>query len=383
MSSTYNMNIHETFFEDDLGDRYFFYNGKNNIIGLQYPDGVIINNNYQYIRVGYIRYAEYEQDKEYCIDETFDIRLENNSSDNSEYSRAVLVRVFGILKNGNIMKSTAKCNYTFLEKSQYESDVDIKITEETKTDSDGTYNVLSVWVKTENISRIFTTLVNSHALNTVPLTSYYVDNRYITYIINDENLQVDSDTCNLPSYLETMLVCDGVNNNKYLEDKITLLTDKIISIDMSYMEVNYDVGFEPIPTGEGSDIYQIVSPSSVSYSKASERSLSKISIDSSNRCVKILENGIYQIQMTSGIFVNDDNSSTGLIEMIPYINDTPITSLTLQYDPKMKINQLSTSLYTVELVENDTLYLKFKFLGDKGSDIRNNGFTYLKFTKVL
>lgn len=377
------LKIYESFFEDNNGNKHFFYNSKKSIIGLSYPDNCIKNDNcqYKYIRIGYIQgNPENNSNEDICVNETILLQLEAGDYDMFEFDRMAKINIRGILKGSNNaipkVTFTCTCETPFLDMTVPKIYLGFQ-----STIVDGLETgLISIWVSTEHAKKIFTTLCNSHANNKLPVDVSSFNNKYTVHMTNFDNIVIDDDTCNTDSFIESIKICTGVNILQPILDKISNLEAKQFC-DMRYTEISYDSAFEPLTEGDESDTYQIITPSTLLGNGLDSPFLLT---NTSAKYVQVQEKGTYSIQLVSGIFSNDpDNSDTGKIEVIPYINSDNIESLHLIYDPKLNMNQISTSSYVVKLSQGDIIRLRFRFIGNKGTDIRNNGYTFIKVTKLV
>lgn len=355
--------ISNSFFEDHNAGIYFYYTGKKNILGLQHPDSSILNDkNYKYTRIGIITYDLPDSTSETCVDETLTIAMENASSvsDSYENSNVNRVHIFGIVKGNRVVKTSFKCVCEPIFSDS--SILDIYLTEEnTLVDGLSTY-CLGIWVKSENCNKIFVTMDNSHAINTVPMNEYCFSSSYELSLLKEANKEADVDTSDLDSYVQASTFCTGTNIYKNILDRLTALENQK-SYNFSYAKVTYDVGFVPINSGDDALLDQIITPSNISYGMDASPFLT---LNTTEQYFTVKESGAYLIQLNSKF-----SGSTSKIK-ISITNNTDTVS-EIVYDPSYEISTLSIPLTVLNLDETNLIRIKFTFIDTTVDDIVNNG----------
>lgn len=369
--------IKEAFFEDHNADIFTFYTSKNSVLGLKYPDSSISNKNYKYIRIAYLTFNPTDSTEVFCVDEKLNVQLEYIDPEKYLSNKVFSIGILGMVRGNNIVPGTFKCS---LQSAFEDIEVpEVYLSQQTKITSGEEHTILSVWVKTEDCDRVFINSESSHSENNLPINIASFDCRYLLTIIDNDSLVVDDDTSGMDSFIDSIKFCTGVERLQNMSYRITRLEENPL-LNIKSAHIYYDAGFEPIPTGSDSESYQVVTPASITYG---ESDAPFMYCDATNRYIKVNESGTYQLQLTSGLFVEGNNSTTGKIEVCMYLNSDRIINSVLKYDPKLGINQLSSGIHIVNITQGDLLRVRFKFLGEKGNDIRNNGYTAINVTKLI
>lgn len=361
-------------FTDKNGDIYFFINGKRSVLGINYPDTCISNeDNYTFIQIGYFEIVRVDPTDIVTIDEEFMLLLENPSNVNYVNNKVAKVHIMGLVKGGSVLNDTftVECESSF--KDMKIPDIYLCI------NNIDNKEVISIWVKTENTNKISVCIGLTNAINLSPIDIYHFDSGYRFYLTENDDIVVDVNTSNMEDYIKSISICSGKDRFGDMIDRLTELENRP-SLKIHSVMVSYDSGFEPIPNGDEASQYQIINPVFAKYSIVD---VPFIAIDSENKHVKILSSGTYQISIISGILAQTDESEVNKVEIVPTINSDNINELSLQYDPKIKLNQIVSGNYVVQLEADTVLRLKFKFLDGIDSNIRENGFTKMMITKFI
>lgn len=374
------MNIYETFFSDNNGDYHFFYNGKDQVLGVNYPDECINNeSNHKYIRIGYINCLKNDPTDIVIVNEVLKVQLETVSSTLYNNNKACNVHITGVIKAGTAVQDTFKCECI----SDF-NDVNIPeiyICVDRKKIDGISKEVYSIWVKTDGIGKVYSTYLVTHAANKTNIDKYHFDSGYELYLTTNDEVIVDTDTSDLDHYITSIKFCTGYDRFDSISRKIAELQNRP-SLSIQSANVSFDAGFEPDYNGDASSNYQLVTPSTLKYDIVDTPFLT---LDILSKRVVVSQDGTYQISATSGMIELDTEHEgrVSKIEMVPFVNNDNINKLLLQYDPNIKANQLAAGIYTVTLKKGDVIGYKFKFIDGKNNYIRNNGYTNINITKLI
>ena len=355
--------IYNSFFQDHLGATYFYYTGKVNVLGIQHPDSSILNDRgYKYTRIAVITYSLPDSTSEACIDESFTIAIENDTSEGYTNSIINRVHVFGIVKGNRVVKSTFRCT---CEPVFSNLDIlDVRLAEETKvTDGISTY-CLGIWVKTENCNKIFVTLDSSHSVNSIPMNEYCFSSLYETSLLKENSKVVDEDVTNLDSYISSLAFCTGKNIYESMLSRITTLESEA-KYNFSNASVTYDPGFVPITTGDDALLEQIITPTNISYGTGMSPFLT---LNTALQLFSVKEQGSYLLQLNSKF-----TGTPGSIRITLTVNNNVMSELV--YDPSYGISSLSAPLVVLNLQDTDLIRVKFSFNGPIIDGLVNDGTT--------
>lgn len=401
MPDTNQLSFHESFFSDHTGDRYLFYTGKNDVLGLKYPDSAIINDlNTRYVKVATMKLPVVGSTTSNMVEVNEILRISYIRSGNL-YTKPGINAIVSVIATYNPLNKDIAVNAAYtpisspveldelLEDAEGTNDsMKVSVTYEEITSDGITIPTLGVWIdlgSNSGVGYIYVESIESHAANTAPLNVDFVTNDYNLEITSNQMLHEESTTytSDLESYIVSTTKASAKNPYRTLVDALKTLIARP-STEIHYGEVTYDVGFEPVYTGNEATQYQLIPPSTIN----SVEGVTFAKSDIANNYIQIMESGTYILQLVSGIFVEPQyvtagTTTTGRIEVVPYLNNDTIESMRLMYDPKQLFNQISTGMYTVNLNVDDIIRLRFRFLGTPGSDIRNSGYTYMKMTKIL
>lgn len=378
--------IKETFFEDHKGDISFFYNGKNNVIGLQYPDAVITNAaNHNYIKIAMIDYDESLQySEENVIDETFALRIENNKA--AQYAaNSVNVKLLGHVTGKRVTKEKFKCIIT--PELEYLGVPELIITEEPYTSPDNIqcYRVC-VWLNSTNIKRIYTSKVLSHARNTVPVNAPYIDSRYYFYLMDNDTIVPDVDTADVESVVKRYQFTTGISIYKPIDTRLTSL-EGIRYPDIKSTVVNYDTTWVPDTDGTDAVNYQLLPPVNSNYGLSLSNSFIKLH-GGSTKGISVTEAGLYMFQIASGMdtmsATEDSDIELSLQKNSEYIHDGSLQYKLIADKGSHYVNPIGFvgGSVVLNLTTSDIIRLRYKALTTPRLGVMNRG-TKLYVTKLI
>ena len=379
--------IKSDFLENHEGDVIFLYNGKDNVIGLSYPDAVIANNRLaHFIRIATVTFDQTLQfAEENIVDETFSLRVEN--SVNAQYAaNSCTVKLIGHVAGKRITKDKFKCIVT--PDVGYLDIPELYLIEDTYTTSDNKNEYrLEVWLHTVNVRRIFMTKVSSHARNAAPINAEYLDSRYYFDLMTNEKMIYNTDTSNLSAVIKSKRFTEGINIFSQIDSRLNTL-EAVNYPDFKHGYIIYDPSWTPSTSGSESIGYQQVPAASIDYSSALSTPFMSIDLTPVNKAVRVNEPGLYLFQIVSGLNTTsamEDND----IELSLFKNTDIIQSSTIIYKLRADNGELYTNpmglsggMVLLDLQPSDSIRLQFKFLSDPHNGIINRS-TRVQVVKIL
>lgn len=378
--------IKDQFFEDHEANISFFYTGRQNVIGMSYPDAVINNDrNAHYICIGTITYdSSLQYSEESVIDETFGLRIENNVS--AQYAaNSVTVKLIGHVTGKRVTKDKFKCIVT--PEIEYMDIPEIMITEEEYKSNNIQEYKLGIWLHTETVKRIYTTKISSHSRNSSPLNSDYIDSRYYFDLLTNSNMVYDVDTTNISSTVTSKQFASGVSIYKPIDTRLTNL-EAIRYPDIRFATVNFDLSWVPESTGSIATGYQKVPPVNADYGISMSQSFLRVQ-SGDLKGVTVIEDGLYSVQIVSG-FNTLSAIKDSDIELSLFKNNDIVQGSSLIYKLKADKGEtryanpvgLSAPTTLLYLTSSDIIRLQFKFLTPAQNGVVNNG-TRLQIMKMV
>lgn len=373
--------IKSQFFEDHNKDISFFYTGKGNVIGRDYADSVIANTrNAHYIRIATITYDETIQStEENIINEEFLVRIENYIS--SQYlSNEITIKLTGHVVGKRVDKNNFKCiispEFDYLDIPR------IFITEERTVEE----NKIGIWLHTEGVKRIYLYKLYSHARNSYPLNTEYIDSKYYIEFLNNSDMTYNVDTSNDIVTITRNQFCAGINYYYMIDRRLSNL-EAIRYPNIKFATINTDSSWTPITTGSSAVEYQKIPLINADYGLALSDSFLRV-VTGTNHSFMVLEAGLYQVQFISGIITRSSIEDCN-VELSIFKNDDIVNCTTMQF--KLKADNgihytnpigISSGTALLNLTETDLVKLQFKFIGYAVDGVTNDG-TKILVTKLL
>lgn len=374
-------NIIDQYFEDHNADIHFFYTGKQNIVGRDYADSVIINRrNAHYIRIATLSYdTSLQSIEENIVNEEIMVRVENSVG--SQYlANQFRINLIGHIVGRRVNKNKFKCIVT--PDIEYLDFPRILITEELSTEG----NRIGIWMHTEGIKTIYLSKIYSHARNSLPMNTGYLDSKYYIHLLQDEEMVYDVDTTNIIGVVTRNQFLAGINVYDGINKRLSKLED-IRYPDIQYATVNTDISWTPVVEGATGRDYQRIPVSTADYGISMSNPFIRI-LTGDTKGFTVTEKGLYQIQIVSGLntrsAIEDSN-----VELSLFKNSEKITSSEMRfklradngvnYTNPIGVSGINTLL---QLNTSDIMRLQMKFLSEPKNGVVNDG-CKLAITKLL
>lgn len=373
--------IIDQYYEDHNADIRFFYTGKQNVVGRDYADSVIINRrNAHYIRIATISYdTSLQSIEENIVNEELMVRIENSVG--SQYlANQFRINLVGHIVGRRVDKNKFKCIVT--PDVEYLDFPKIFVTEELSTEG----NRIGIWMHTEGIKVIYLSKIYSHARNSVPMNTEYYDSKYYIYLLQDEEMVYDVDTTNILGVVTRNQFLAGIN----IYDSINKRLNKLENIkypDIQYAAVSTDMSWTPVTEGATGRGYQRIPVASADYGISISDPFIRI-LTGETKGFAVSEKGLYQIQIVSGLNTRSATEDSD-VELSLFKNSEKITSSEIQlklkadkgvaYTNPIGISGINTLL---QLNTSDVMRLQMKFLSTPKNGVVNDG-CKLAITKLL
>lgn len=366
--------VRHIFHEDHEETIDFFFNGKDDVIGLRHPDASLLNtSNHYYIRIGLIEYEEsLLSTDEITIDEELLIAEEVESSTSANSGVVNSVHIHGIVKGKRAVKNTFRCICNPLLSDS--GSMNIAVTEDSITVDGVSSYCLGIWLETKDFYKIFVTSTNSISRYSMPIDGEFLDSKYYLTLLQNSEIETNVNTTNVYSQISTRRVCNGVNIYTGIHDRLTVLENTAMP-RFQACYVSYDEGFTP--QYSNSVGYQVIAPSAFQYTFMNTTNFTTFNSD--RQSISVLEAGTYILQLSSNL-VSD---ATADIEVCVYLDDTKLPTTVIKKCLSKSADESFTSNQIVlDLTTSSKIRVKFKFGNRVSTSITNNG-TYLSVLRIL
>lgn len=287
--------------------------------------------------------------------------------------RSINIHIEALAKANRILRNSVRAVVTNLTTTENEQIVSVYITEEQYTQDNNTYYGLGVWVNAEGIRYIMVDPQHSLALNNCPIDKEHHPSYYnIEYLCND-NIKGNYNALSLPDNIEANLIQQAIPKNKYIEDRLDLIEEKIKNVPFQYIQNSIWFDNTHKPTTGFSDVL----PSSVQGASTSRI----VRIDTVNKTFNVLTPGVYAIQIKNGFYSlkGDSQVELALYKGSQQIKESYLSIPIVGDGNGQKKNTCSSSVYVVSLTNMDLLKLKAKF---SNTNITSNNDTIITITAL-
>ena len=362
-----NLKIYESYFEDSDANIYYFYSGKNTVIGLQHPDYRVDNeDNHKYARVAFYTYNDIGDDTIIVyMNETLDITTiaSTTSGANASNMKTFKVHFEATGKAGRVSKDTIKCTVTNSNSidSKTASDKDypkVIVTEDPYEDSENKQRYgVGLWIDISGMEYIMINVDKSLSTNSVPINVEHFPTSYTAQYLNNVTKQPDKNLINVLDLLEDRTITESTDYNAGNIERIEDIEEKVEYEPHQYYQntVQYKPTYEPSSAGTEETIEgtNIIAP-------VLDRILT---LDSVNKTFSVKKNGIYALQLKNGFYLIQGESR---VDLKVYIGSNQIKELGIsmyltsngeQDERKAIKNTYSSQVYIVPLKTTDKIKL--------------------------
>lgn len=287
--------------------------------------------------------------------------------------RSINIHIEALAKANRILRNSVRAVVTNLTTTENEQIVSVYITEEQYTQDNNTYYGLGVWVNAEGIRYIMVDPQHSLALNNCPIDKEHHPSYYnIEYLCNS-NIKANYNALSLPDKIEANLIQQAIPKNKYIEDRLDLIEEKIKNVPFQYIQNSIWFDNTHKPTTGFSDVL----PSSIQGASNSRI----VRIDTVNKTFNVLTPGVYAIQIKNGFYSlkGDSQVELALYKGSQQIKESYLSIPIVGDGNGQKKNTCSSSVYVVSLTNIDILKLKAKF---SNTNITSNNDTIITITAL-
>lgn len=362
-----NLKIYESYFEDSDANIYYFYSGKNTVIGLQHPDYRVDNeDNHKYARVAFYTYNDIGDDTIIVyMNETLDITTiaSTTSEANASNMKTFKVHFEATGKAGRVSKDTIKCTVTNSNSidSKTASDKDypkVIVTEDPYEDSENKQRYgVGLWIDISGMEYIMINVDKSLSTNSVPINAEHFPTSYTAQYLNNVTKQPDKNLINVLDLLEDRTITESTDYNAGNIERIEDIEEKVEYEPHQYYQntVQYKPTYEPSSAGTEETIEgtNIIAP-------VLDRILT---LDSVNKTFSVKKNGIYALQLKNGFYLIQGESR---VDLKVYIGSNQIKEMGIsmylasngeQDERKAIKNTYSSQVYIVPLKTTDKIKL--------------------------
>lgn len=361
-----NLKIYESYFEDDDANIFYFYNGKNTVIGLHHPDYRVDNEeNHKYARVAFYTYNDIGDDSIIVyMNETLDITTIASTTDDTNASKMKTFKVHfeAVGKAGRVTKDTVKCTVTNSNSISKDADETeyptVMITEDPYLDSENKQKYgVGIWIDITDMDYIMINVDKSLSTNSVPINAEHFPTSYTAQYLTNVTKQPDENLLNVIDLIEDRIITKSTDSNAGNVERIEEIEEKVKYEPHQYIQntVQYNPTYEPTSAGTEETIAgtNIIAPV-----------LDRIvKLDPVNKTFSVQKDGIYALQLKNGFYLIQGESR---VDLKVYIGTNQIKemnmSMYLTYngedDERKAIkNTYSSQVYVVPLKTTDKIKL--------------------------
>lgn len=361
------LTIYESYWEDSDGNIFYFYNGKNTVLGLAHPDYILDNDDkHLFARIAFYKYNEIGDDSIFVyMNETLDVTTITPVSDSTKFNKAKSFKVHfeAVGKAGRVDKSTVRCTITNSNAINYKTATEkeypkVFVTEDSYLDSDSnTKYGVGLWIDISDMDFLLINVDKSLAANSVPINSDHFPTSYEAKYLNNVTKEIDVNLINVEDLLEDRLIMEAVDYNANNVDRIEELEKKNKFEPHQYHQntVQYNPTYEPTSAG----VEEIVQGTTI-IAPVLDRILT---LDLVKKTFTVKQDGIYALQLKNGFYLIQGESR---LDLKVYIGTNQIKEMSLsayltsnnEEDQRKAIkNTYSSQVYIVPLTTTDEIKL--------------------------
>lgn len=370
------INVKNAFFEDDEKNIFFYYTGKDSIMGLQHPDCIFRNEDkYTYARVAFCKYAELGDDAVYShIDEVLEVTTFTSTTDVAQVqnSQCFQVHVQASGKAGKTVRNMVRCSVTDLNVMDgLKTDPEVIISEDTYTEKGVTKYGLGVWVNISGQRYVLTRVIKSISANLSPLDNDSYPSSYTSEYLSDDNANPDVNVIKVVDFLNSRKIVEATPSLNYVKQRLDELEKK--NADEPHQYLQNSVVYDPAYIPKKAKTDEIVTPTGITGS-TNERI---VVLDNTNKIFKVRRAGVYMLQLKNGFYIDQGESR---VDLKVLINSTEVKEMGMssylvshQDDPEGKVikNIYSSNAYVVKLQPTDQIKLMASWMDITNISVEN------------
>lgn len=364
LSAEYNrkeaVQIFNSFWEDDNANMFFYYCGKNSVLGLAHPDYILKNTDkHNYARVAFYTFNDVGDNSIVAyMNETLDIMTITSVTDKTNAGKMKNFKIHFEADGqaGRVHKDSVKCVVDNCNNLDYLNNKDmipkVLVTEDTYLDSENkTKYGVGLWVDISSMTYLMVGVDKSISANSVPVNAEHFPSSYTVEYISNINKEADVNLINVEKLLKDRLIIESTDKNAYNDSRLDKLEEKTKFEPHQFHQntVQYNPTYEPrrARTEETVQGTTIIGPV-----------LDRIvTLDPVNKVFRVQKHGIYALQLKNGFYLVQGETR---LDLNVYIGSSQIKEMRISsylksnpegQDDEGKVikNTYSSQVYIVEL----------------------------------
>lgn len=364
LSAEYNrkeaVQIFNSFWEDDNANMFFYYCGKNSVLGLAHPDYILKNTDkHNYARVAFYTFNDVGDNSIVAyMNETLDIMTITSVTDKNNAGKMKNFKIHFEADGqaGRVHKDSVKCVVDNCNSLDYLNNKDmipkVLVTEDTYLDSENkTKYGVGLWVDISSMTYLMVGVDKSISANSVPVNAEHFPSSYTVEYISNINKESDVNLINVEKLLKDRLIIESTDKNAYNDSRLDKLEEKTKFEPHQFHQntVQYNPTYEPrrARTEETVQGTTIIGPV-----------LDRIvTLDPVNKVFRVQKHGIYALQLKNGFYLVQGETR---LDLNVYIGSSQIKEMRISsylksnpegQDDEGKVikNTYSSQVYIVEL----------------------------------
>lgn len=324
------LQIYEAYFEDCDANIYYFYSGKNTVLGLQHPDYIFKNeDNHTFARVAFYTYNDIGDDSIIVyMNETLDITTIASVSDDSKAGKMKTFKIHfeATGKAGRVDKSSVKCNIVNSNTLDYKTATDtdypkVRVTEDPYLDSESKQRYgIGLWIDVSDMDYIMVNVDKSLSANSVPINADHFPTSYTAEYLNNVTKEPDVNLTNIEDTLEENTIIESTDYNANNVERLEELEEKNKYEPHQYVQntVQYNPTYEP----RASMTEEVVQGTTI-IAPVLDRI---VTLDPVNKTFSVQKDGIYALQLKNGFYLIQGETR---MDLKVYVNTTQVKEMSL------------------------------------------------------
>lgn len=357
------MLVKNAFFEDDKKNMYFYYTGKDCVLGLQQPDFIFRNDSaYKYVRVAFCKFNDIGDPDQYChVDEIIDVTTLTStvSIDQITNSQSIQIHLQCSGRDGRVEQGTVRCSVTDHNVlNDNKLDPEVIVTEDTYTDSEKkTRYGVGVWVNIDGMKYVLTKVEKSIAATFAPLDADSFPSTYITEYISDNTATPDENAVKVYDFLNAKKIIEANAALRFVDERLADLEKKTANEPHQFAQNTavYNPAYKPAKA----KVEEFVTVTGIREA-TTERIIVQ---DNVNKGFSVRKAGMYMLQLKQGFYIDQGESRC---DIKIYKNNEEIKEMSMSLyltsneagkDDQGKVikNIFSSNAYVVRLIPTDVI----------------------------
>ena len=371
------MLVKNAFFEDDKKNMYFYYTGKNCVLGLHQPDFIFRNeSDYKYARVAFFKFNDIGDPAQYShIDEILDVTtlVSTMSIEKLNNSQSIQIHVQCSGKDGRAQKETLRCSVTDYNVMDTGKNVpEVIVTEDTYTDENkATRYGVGVWVNIDGSKYVLTKVTKSLAATFAPLDADCYPSTYVAEFLSDDTAKADENAVKVVDFLTAKKIGEAIPALQFVDERLKDLEAK--TSDEPHQFAQNTAVYNPVYKPSKAKVEEFVTVTGIK-GPTNERIIVQ---DNANKGFSVRKAGMYMLQFKQGFYLDQGESR---VDIKVYKNNEELkemsmsaylTSHTDDDEGKVIKNIWSSNAYVARLLPTDVIKVGVTWMDITGMTLEN------------